>query len=63
MIAGNPAKSKIWIFCVCVCGGGGYLSLSGIVYARTVEVQKCNGKLKYCHLVCRDGVLTKQEGS
>lgn len=60
MIAGNPVKSKIWIFFV---GGGEFLSLSGIVCARTVEVQKCNGQLKYHHFACRDGVLTKQEGS
>jgi hypothetical protein len=58
MIAGTPAKSKIWIFYY----GGEYLSSSGIVCARTVEVQKCNGKLKYCHFACRYGVLTKQEG-
>ena len=60
MIAGNPVKSKIWIFYV---GGGELLSLSEIACARTVEVQKYNGQLKYHHFACRDEVLTKQEGS
>jgi hypothetical protein len=68
MIAENPAKFKsMEIFVALVLPGGGgvlwqrqYVSLSGIVRARTVEVLNYNDKLKCYYFACRDGVLKRQ---